>query len=210
MAENESINLFKFLLGILLIFGMAIYLIYTIRSARKDKNYDHMTYSYDVNIVVGAAIFLVIGIILVYRELSKVGTISLMILTPFIGLSQQNHDLDCTDLNTGVFETYEDGVKTGIFYRMNDRQIEMVANEKTQTKSLVSKLKSCEYYIMSKHVSDLLDTITMSVKYEKLSDGIYSFIAKPAFIDVDYIYTGKIKKIDETISKEILEAFKEW
>ncbi len=65
-------NEYKLLLGIILVVLSGLYLIYTIRSGMKDKNYSWMTYSYDVKIVVGTLAFFVIGIILIYRGFKNI------------------------------------------------------------------------------------------------------------------------------------------
>jgi len=62
-------NIYLLIAGILIVVMSIIYLIYTIKSAQNDKDYDAMTYSFDVNIVLGTVVFLVIGVIMIYREI---------------------------------------------------------------------------------------------------------------------------------------------
>jgi hypothetical protein len=62
-------NIYYLIVGILITLLSAIYLIYTIKSAINDKDYDYMIYSSDVNIVFGTVVFLVIGMIMIYREI---------------------------------------------------------------------------------------------------------------------------------------------
>ena len=62
-------NLSSLIIGILISFLSIIYLIYTIKSAKKDKDYDSMTSSFDVSIVSGTLVFLLLGIVMIYREL---------------------------------------------------------------------------------------------------------------------------------------------
>ena len=62
-------NIYFLIAGILIVVLSILYLIHTIKSAQKDKDYDAMTYSFDVNIVFGILIFLVLGIIMIYREI---------------------------------------------------------------------------------------------------------------------------------------------
>jgi hypothetical protein len=43
-------------------------LIYTIKSAINDEDYDGYIYSSDINIVKGTAVFLILGIVMIYME----------------------------------------------------------------------------------------------------------------------------------------------
>ena len=62
-------NYYKLFLGVLVSILSILYLLHTIKSAINDKDYDAMTSSYDINIIFGIITFLLIGIILIYREL---------------------------------------------------------------------------------------------------------------------------------------------
>ncbi|SDY08579.1 hypothetical protein SAMN05444411_1217 [Lutibacter oricola] len=62
-------NIYFLIAGVLIFVLSTLYLIYTIKSAQKDKDYDSMIYSFDVNIVLGTIVFIVIGLIMIYREL---------------------------------------------------------------------------------------------------------------------------------------------
>lgn len=57
------------LIGISLVVGALLYLMKIFKEIIEDEDYSLWTYSYDINIVVGILIFLVMGIILIYREL---------------------------------------------------------------------------------------------------------------------------------------------
>ncbi len=65
-------DLLNIIIGILLVVLSIWYLIYTIRSAKKDKNYRYITFSYDIEIVVGTLTFIAIGLIMIYRELKYI------------------------------------------------------------------------------------------------------------------------------------------
>ena len=62
-------NIYKLLLGILIIVLSLIYLIYTLKSAKQDENYRPIILSFDIQIISGILIFLVLGFVMIYREL---------------------------------------------------------------------------------------------------------------------------------------------
>jgi len=62
-------NIINLILGILITILSILYFLYTIRKAKKDKDYDAMTYSFDVNILLGTLVFILLGLVLIYREL---------------------------------------------------------------------------------------------------------------------------------------------
>lgn len=62
-------NILNLILGVLITTLSILYLLHTIRSAKKDKDYDPMIYSFDVNIVLGTLVFIILGLVLIYREL---------------------------------------------------------------------------------------------------------------------------------------------
>jgi len=62
-------NLLNLIAGISIIFLSTMYLIYIIKTGMKDKNYNSFTRSYDIKIVGGIIIFIIGGIILIYKEL---------------------------------------------------------------------------------------------------------------------------------------------
>lgn len=62
-------SIYKLIIGIIITILSIIYFIYTIKSAKKDKDYDWMIYSFDVSIVSGTLVFLLLGIVMIYREL---------------------------------------------------------------------------------------------------------------------------------------------
>jgi Ca2+/Na+ antiporter len=193
-------------IGVLIVVVTVSYLIYTFRKAAKDKDYDHMTYSFDVNIVVGTVIILLVGIILIYRELSKLQiALMILILLPFLGFSQS---MGCDDLKHGVFEIYENNEKVGLVYRKGNFQIEDYLNGKELTTVQINE-KDCLFYINSLKTENSLDTITMFVSYERIKKGYYTFLAKPGYLDLDYEYRGEIKKIGNEIESNILDIFEQ-
>ena len=65
-------NIPNLLIGILITGASFIYIIRVIRDAQKDKDYDYILLSLDINIVVPLLIFFIIGLILIYREIKVI------------------------------------------------------------------------------------------------------------------------------------------
>lgn len=61
------IDLIDLIIGIVMMVGSAIWLIMHIKSNRKEKNYDYWLLSYDINIVFGLIVFIVLGVLYVLR-----------------------------------------------------------------------------------------------------------------------------------------------
>ena len=62
-------NIYFLLAGILIVVLSILYLFHTILSAQKDKDYDYWILSFDIKIVFGTLVFLVLGLIMIYREI---------------------------------------------------------------------------------------------------------------------------------------------
>jgi hypothetical protein len=63
------VNIYFLLAGILIVVLSILYLFHTILSAQKDKDYDYWILSFDIKIVFGTLVFLVLGLIMIYREI---------------------------------------------------------------------------------------------------------------------------------------------
>jgi hypothetical protein len=201
---NDEVNISRLVFGIIIFILSLLFLIYTFRKAKKDKNYDAMSYSFDVNIVVGTGIILLASIFLICRELLKMKFILiLLILLPFTGLAQNK---DCADLKHGVFEVHENNETVGQIYRKGNYQLEDYLDGK---KFKIAKIReeNCLFYINSLEIESDLDTVTMFTRYDKIKDGHYAFLAKPIYLDIDYEYRGKIKKISDDIAPDVLKVF---
>lgn len=61
------IDLSDLIIGIVMMVGSMIWLILLIKSNRKEKNYDYWLLSYDINIVFGLIVFIVLGVLYVLR-----------------------------------------------------------------------------------------------------------------------------------------------
>jgi len=61
------IDFIDLIIGIVMMVGSAIWLIMHIKSNRKEKNYDYWLMSYDINIVFGLIVFIVLGVLYVLR-----------------------------------------------------------------------------------------------------------------------------------------------
>lgn len=207
MTTNiNEINVSRLIFGIIVLIVALLFLIHTFRKAKKDKNYDAMSYSFDVNVVIGTALILLAAIFLIYRELSKLQfMLIILILLPFLSFSQS---IDCDDLKYGVFEVHENNKKVGLIYRKGDFQLEDYLDGKELSKVKI-KEKNCLFYIKSLKIKNDLDTITMVVLYNKIKKGCYTFWAKPRYLDINYEYSGKIKKVSNHMDSEILKIFKE-
>ncbi|TXN36889.1 hypothetical protein FVB32_00970 [Flagellimonas hymeniacidonis] len=206
MESSNSIDFLNLLIGILLIVGTILYLIYTKKDIEKDKDYNYWIMSYDINIIFGTLVFLVIGIIMVYRELSKIQfAVCLIVSMSIVSCAQ---DKSCHELKYGVFEIYENDEKVGLIYRKDNFQLEDYLNGK-KLKPTRLKEKDCLFYINSIEVKQSLDTVTMLVSYDKIKKNHYTFLAKPKYLDLDYKYEGEIKKVDNDIGSDILRLFEE-
>ena len=201
---NNEINISRLIFGIIIFILALLFLIYTFRKAKKDKNYDAMSYSFDINIVVGTGLILLASIFLICRELLKLKfVLIILIFLPFSGFCQST---ECEELKHGVFEVYENNEKIGLIYRKGNFQLEdYLDGKKLKTNSLQEK--DCFFYIKSVEVKQALDTVTMFVVYDEIKKNHYTFLAKPKYLNIDYEYKGKIKKISSDIKPDILKIF---
>ncbi|NYJ27182.1 nitrogen fixation/metabolism regulation signal transduction histidine kinase [Muricauda sp. ARW1Y1] len=55
------------IIGVVMIVASVIWLILLIKRNRKEKNYDYWLLSYDINIVFGLIVFIVLGVLYVLR-----------------------------------------------------------------------------------------------------------------------------------------------
>jgi len=62
-------NLLNLFIGIILVILSVLYFLHVLRRENKDKDYDSISYLFDLNIVVGIIAFFAVGIVLIYREL---------------------------------------------------------------------------------------------------------------------------------------------
>lgn len=123
----------------------------------------------------------------------------LVILTIFcsVKIFSQNN---CSGLERGVFELYEEGIKIGLIYRKNGIQLESYENHPQQyTKAVYKRKGNCSYYLKSYEIKKDIDTITWEVSFTKLENDSFSFVGTPAFIKSGYSYGGKLIKISNRI-----------
>ena len=197
-------NVSRLIFGIIIFILALLFLIYTFRKARKDKNYDAMSYSFDINIVVGTGLILLASIFLICRELLKLKfVLIILILLPFAGFCQST---GCEELKYGVFDVYENNEKVGRIYRNGDYQLEDYLDGK-KLKTAKIREENCSFYINSLEIKTDLDTITMFTTYIRIREGYYTFLAKPKYLDIDYEYHGSIKKVGNEIEPKIIKAF---
>ena len=62
-------NILSLVTGIALVILSVMYFLYVWKRAKRDKDYDLMSYSFDINIVAGIFAFFAAGITLIYRGL---------------------------------------------------------------------------------------------------------------------------------------------
>lgn len=72
MDESLSIDFLNLLIGIILTIGAILYFIKILKEIAYDNKYDAISYTYDINIIFGCLVFLIVGIVLIYRELNGI------------------------------------------------------------------------------------------------------------------------------------------
>ena len=72
MDESLSIDFLNLLIGIILTIGAILYFIKILKEIEYDNKYDAISYTYDINIIFGCLVFLIVGIVLIYRELNGI------------------------------------------------------------------------------------------------------------------------------------------
>ena len=122
----------------------------------------------------------------------------------FVGCAQ---DTSCEDLKYGVYEIFENNIKVGVVYRKDNLQLEDYLDGKDLAPTKLRE-KNCFFYINSFEVKEAIDTVTMFVKYKEIKKNHYTFLATPKYLNIDYEYTGEIKKVSNVIEPDILEVFK--
>ena len=118
----------------------------------------------------------------------------------------QSVEIECEGLLHGSFETYEEGLKIGTFFRKGDIQIEKYFKDSTFSLARI-RSKECVFYINSYEIKRQIDTITWIVKYQKISDTKYSYLIEPAFLDNGISFKGHTIKISDSIDNEAFIIF---
>tara|TARA_R100001594_G_scaffold24173_1_gene47358 strand:- start:354 stop:587 length:234 start_codon:yes stop_codon:yes gene_type:complete len=72
MDEVLQIDFINLFFGVILLIGGSLRLIKVVKDFVNDNNYSSTYYSYDINIIFGCFIFIIVGIVMVYRELSVI------------------------------------------------------------------------------------------------------------------------------------------
>tara|TARA_Y100000780_G_scaffold232503_1_gene264855 strand:- start:82740 stop:82958 length:219 start_codon:yes stop_codon:yes gene_type:complete len=72
MNEVLQIDFINLFFGVILLIGGSLRLIKVVKDFVNDNNYSSTYYSYDINIIFGCFIFIIVGIVMVYRELSVI------------------------------------------------------------------------------------------------------------------------------------------
>lgn len=72
MNEVLQIDFINLFFGVILLIGGSLRLIKVVKDFVNDNNYSSTYYSYDINIIFGCFIFIIVGIVIVYRELSVI------------------------------------------------------------------------------------------------------------------------------------------
>ena len=204
MKTFNTINTTDLFTGILIVVITVIFLFYQLKQIQKNK--EGRFFSLDVRIIGSSLVLIVIGVFMIYRELSKILLIlTLFILMPSFGVAQNK---SCDELKKGVFEVIENSKKVGVIYRKNGYQLEDYLNGK-KIKIVRFREKKCQFYFNSLEIENELDTVTMFVTYKKSKKGIFSFLAKPIYHDIDYEYQGIMKKISNDIDSNLIPVFDE-
>jgi hypothetical protein len=131
-------------------------------------------------------------------------SLGLILIIPLFIFSQD--DESCNGLKYGSFELYENGKKIGNIFRKDNLQIEKYFDKDTYTFVKI-KPSNCEFYFNAYEVKNELDTITWFVSYKKIKKDHYSFIGKPVYLNIDYVYQGELVKIADEIIEEVEEIF---
>ena len=93
---------------------------------------------------------------------------------------------DCSSLEEGSFEIYENDSMVGHIYRKRGWQIEKYLNGQGQMIATI-KSEGCLFYMKSYRVKEDLDTITWAVSYKKIANNHYSFVGSPKYLKIDYL-----------------------
>jgi hypothetical protein len=113
---------------------------------------------------------------------------------------------NCGSISSGTFKLYENGKIIGYIYKDSSYQLEKYFDS---SDIFIVKTKSenynCNVYLKSVKIIEPFDTITWKLQYKRINNLKYSFIAKTAFIKLDYSYRGSIIKISNKIAdREIM------
>ncbi|WP_420571920.1 hypothetical protein [Kordia sp.] len=127
---------------------------------------------------------------------------SYIILT-FCLFIRPNSSIDCCEMKEGTFDVFEKNTKIGTFYRKNGIQLEFSESENKKYTSSKFTSKDCVFLIKSIKVENNLDTITWKIKKNH-----YSYIMKPAYLDVNYSLQGEIIKVSNKIDHKQEELIK--
>lgn len=120
-----------------------------------------------------------------------------------LNCNTKKHVGNCSDIKNGTFEIYENDKLIGHIYRSKDYQIDRyLDDERIPISKLTYKDCSIIYNIIQKR--SYIDTLTWRITNTKISDKTYTFEVRTEYLDIDYVYKGKLVKLKNEISDKLI------
>ena len=119
----------------------------------------------------------------------------------------EKEDKRCDMMQHGTFDVYQKDIKVGSFYRKDSLQVEMYIGKKNTGLTKVKQLSKCKYMLRSYWVKKEIDTMHFTTSYSIKENNEIVYEMPPTYLDTEAKLKGKIIKVSDSISPEILKMF---
>ena len=142
---------------------------------------------------------------LIKFTMKKIST--LFIICFFVFSCNEKEDERCEIMEYGTFDVYQRDIKVGSFYRKDSLQVETYIGKKNTGLTKVKKLSKCKYMMRSYWAKKEIDTMNFTASYSVKENNEIMYEMSPTYVKTDSKLRGKIIKVSDSISPEILKMF---
>ncbi|MFY0629407.1 MAG: hypothetical protein JXR05_03440 [Flavobacteriaceae bacterium] len=131
----------------------------------------------------------------------------LLLCFVIISCSEKEEKNLCEVMKYGTFDVYQKDIKVGTFYRKDSLQVETYVGKKITGLTKVKELSECKYMLRSYWAKQKLDTMNFTATYSMNDEDEIVYEMSPTYMDTEIKLRGKIVKVSDSISTEILKKF---
>lgn len=113
----------------------------------------------------------------------------------------------CEIMKYGTFDVYQRDQKVGTFYRKDSMQVETYVGSKSTGLTKVKQVYKCQFMMRSHWVKKEIDTMNFTVNYTIKDRNEIIYEMSPTYFKTDSKLRGKIVKVSDSISADILKMF---
>lgn len=131
----------------------------------------------------------------------------LLLCFVIISCSKKEEENLCEVMKYGTFDVYQKDIKVGTFYRKDSLQVETYVGKKITGLTKVKELSECKFMLRSYWAKQKLDTMNFTATYSMNEEKEIVYEMSPTYMDTEIKLRGKIVKVSDSISAEILKKF---